>query len=255
MGRGRVQLKRIENKINRQVTFSKRRTGLLKKAHEISVLCDADVALIVFSTRGKISEYSTDSSMESILERYERCSYQEQQLVPNGSEHQESWSLDHPKLMARVEILQRNLRNYTGQELDSLNLKELQYLEQQIDTALKRIRSRKSQLLHESLNELRKKEKELQEQNSILEEQVKENEKSLTEQAQWEQLNLGQNSSSFMPPVVQPPLQPPMPSHPPLTIGDSFQIIGFLNGDENAEVQTQPNTMPPWMLRHVNDTI
>ncbi|RZS23619.1 hypothetical protein BHM03_00056585 [Ensete ventricosum] len=61
MGRGRVQLKRIENKINRQVTFSKRRSGLLKKAHEISVLCDADVAVIVFSTKGKLYEYSTDS--------------------------------------------------------------------------------------------------------------------------------------------------------------------------------------------------
>ncbi|RVW39253.1 Agamous-like MADS-box protein AGL8-like [Vitis vinifera] len=62
MGRGRVQLKRIENKISRQVTFSKRRSGLLKKAHEISVLCDAEVALIVFSTKGKLFEYSTDSS-------------------------------------------------------------------------------------------------------------------------------------------------------------------------------------------------
>lgn len=61
MGRGKVQLKRIENKISRQVTFSKRRTGLLKKAHEISVLCDADVALIVFSTKGKLFEYSSDS--------------------------------------------------------------------------------------------------------------------------------------------------------------------------------------------------
>ncbi|KAK8961892.1 Agamous-like MADS-box protein AGL8 [Platanthera guangdongensis] len=61
MGRGRVQLKRIENKINRQVTFSKRRSGLLKKAHEISVLCDADVALIVFSAKGKLYEYSTNS--------------------------------------------------------------------------------------------------------------------------------------------------------------------------------------------------
>ena len=61
MGRGRVQLKRIENKIIRQVTFSKRRSGLLKKAHEISVLCDAEVALIVFSTKGKLFEYSTDS--------------------------------------------------------------------------------------------------------------------------------------------------------------------------------------------------
>ncbi|KAF2286473.1 hypothetical protein GH714_017180 [Hevea brasiliensis] len=42
MGRGRVELKRIENKINRQVTFAKRRNGLLKKAYELSVLCDAE---------------------------------------------------------------------------------------------------------------------------------------------------------------------------------------------------------------------
>uniref|UniRef100_A0A453BQ72 MADS-box domain-containing protein n=1 Tax=Aegilops tauschii subsp. strangulata TaxID=200361 RepID=A0A453BQ72_AEGTS len=63
MGRGKVQLKRIENKINRQVTFSKRRNGLLKKAHEISVLCDAEVAVIVFSPKGKLYEYATDSSM------------------------------------------------------------------------------------------------------------------------------------------------------------------------------------------------
>ncbi|RZS01991.1 hypothetical protein BHM03_00031951 [Ensete ventricosum] len=68
MGRGRVQLKRIENKINRQVTFSKRRSGLLKKAHEISVLCDAEVALIIFSAKGKLCEYSTDSRyVRSIL--------------------------------------------------------------------------------------------------------------------------------------------------------------------------------------------
>ncbi|MBA0586015.1 hypothetical protein Gorai_016770 [Gossypium raimondii] len=61
MGRGRVELKRIENKINRQVTFSKRRSGLFKKAHELSVLCDAEVALIVFSHKWKLYEYSTDS--------------------------------------------------------------------------------------------------------------------------------------------------------------------------------------------------
>jgi MADS-box transcription factor, plant len=61
MGRSKVQLKRIESKINRQVTFSKRRTGLLKKAKEISVLCDAEVALIIFSDNGKLFDYSTDS--------------------------------------------------------------------------------------------------------------------------------------------------------------------------------------------------
>lgn len=64
MGRGRVELKRIENKINRQVTFAKRRNGLLKKAYELSVLCDAEVALIIFSSRGKLYEFC--SSMRYI---------------------------------------------------------------------------------------------------------------------------------------------------------------------------------------------
>ena len=61
MGRGKVELKRIENKINRQVTFAKRRNGLLKKAYELSVLCDAEVALIIFSNRGKLFEFSSTS--------------------------------------------------------------------------------------------------------------------------------------------------------------------------------------------------
>lgn len=61
MGRGRVELKRIENKINRQVTFTKRRNGLLKKAYELSVLCDAEVALIIFSNRGKLYEFCSTS--------------------------------------------------------------------------------------------------------------------------------------------------------------------------------------------------
>ncbi|QHO17347.1 Agamous-like MADS-box protein [Arachis hypogaea] len=50
MGRGKVELKQIENKIRRQVTFSKRKTGLKKKAHEISLLCDAQLAFIIFNT-------------------------------------------------------------------------------------------------------------------------------------------------------------------------------------------------------------
>ncbi|GJX99092.1 MADS-box transcription factor CDM77 [Tanacetum coccineum] len=61
MGKGRLELKRIENKINRQVTFAKRRNGLLKKAYELSVLCDAELALIIFSTRGKLYEFSSTS--------------------------------------------------------------------------------------------------------------------------------------------------------------------------------------------------
>jgi MADS-box transcription factor len=58
MGRAKIEIKRIDNATNRQVTFSKRRNGLLKKAYELSVLCDADVAVIMFSPTGKLFEYA-----------------------------------------------------------------------------------------------------------------------------------------------------------------------------------------------------
>lgn len=58
MGRGKIEIKKIENLNSRQVTFSKRRSGLLKKAKELSVLCDAEVAVIIFSSTGKLYEFS-----------------------------------------------------------------------------------------------------------------------------------------------------------------------------------------------------
>ncbi|KAK1288429.1 Floral homeotic protein AGAMOUS [Acorus calamus] len=58
MGRGKIEIKRIENTTNRQVTFCKRRSGLLKKAYELSVLCDAEVAVIIFNTKGRLYEFS-----------------------------------------------------------------------------------------------------------------------------------------------------------------------------------------------------
>ncbi|KAJ8632660.1 hypothetical protein MRB53_025996 [Persea americana] len=58
MVRGKTQLRRIENAASRQVTFSKRRNGLLKKAFELSVLCDVEVALMVFSPTGRLYEFA-----------------------------------------------------------------------------------------------------------------------------------------------------------------------------------------------------
>ncbi|KAE9590307.1 putative transcription factor MADS-type1 family [Lupinus albus] len=109
MGRGKVEVKQIENKISRQVTFSKRRSGLRKKAHEISVLCDAQVAFIVFNNKGKLFEFSSESSMKIILERYERHAH-EAQLDGANNESQGNLSLDCFKLKNKVEVLERNLR-------------------------------------------------------------------------------------------------------------------------------------------------
>uniref|UniRef100_K3XT77 MADS-box domain-containing protein n=1 Tax=Setaria italica TaxID=4555 RepID=K3XT77_SETIT len=54
-----MELRRIEDRVSRQVRFSKRRAGLLKKAFELSLLCDAEVALIIFSPAGKLHEYAS----------------------------------------------------------------------------------------------------------------------------------------------------------------------------------------------------
>ncbi|KAF4376524.1 hypothetical protein F8388_025395 [Cannabis sativa] len=72
MGRGKIEIKRIENTTNRQVTFCKRRNGLLKKAYELSVLCDAEVALIVFSTRGRLYEYA-NNSVRATIDKYKKA--------------------------------------------------------------------------------------------------------------------------------------------------------------------------------------
>ncbi|PON41689.1 MADS-box transcription factor [Parasponia andersonii] len=53
-GRQKIEIKKLEKKSNKQVTFSKRRSGLFKKAGELSILCGSDVAVIVFSPNGKL---------------------------------------------------------------------------------------------------------------------------------------------------------------------------------------------------------
>lgn len=233
MGRGKVELRRIENKINRQVTFSKRRSGLLKKAHEISVLCDAELALIVFSAKGKLFDYSTHSCMERILERYERYSCSERQLNPPDFSSYGSWTLEHAKLKARLELLQKNQKHYVGEDLDNLSLKELQSLEQHLDNSLKHIRTKKNQVMHESISELQKKAKSLQEQNNVLTKNVKEKEK---EKEVIEQ-DCDLNSSAF--------LEETMPS---LNISGSngYELSG--SGERRSELQNRIDAhLPSWM--------
>ncbi|XP_021718365.1 MADS-box protein CMB1-like isoform X2 [Chenopodium quinoa] len=156
MGRGRVELKRIENKINRQVTFAKRRNGLLKKAYELSVLCDAEVALIIFSNRGKLYEFCSSSSMAKTLERYQRCSYGSLETGQPSKENENSYQ-EYLKLKAKVDVLQRNQRNLLGEDLAELSTKELEQLEHQLDKSLRQIRSIKEEMLLESNRALKAK--------------------------------------------------------------------------------------------------
>ncbi|XP_073129807.1 agamous-like MADS-box protein MADS4 isoform X2 [Henckelia pumila] len=169
MGRGRVELKRIENKINRQVTFAKRRNGLLKKAYELSVLCDAEVALIIFSNRGKLYEFCSSSSMLKTLERYQKCNYGAPETNVSTREALElSSQHEYMKLKARYEALQRSQRNLLGEDLGPLSSKELESLERQLDMSLKQIRSTRTQAMLDTLTDLQRKEHALNEANKSL---------------------------------------------------------------------------------------
>ncbi|CAM8947657.1 hypothetical protein QQ045_017408 [Rhodiola kirilowii] len=175
MGRGRVELKRIENKINRQVTFAKRRNGLLKKAYELSVLCDAELALIIFSNKGKLYEFCSTSSMLKMLERYQSCSYGEH-AEPHVSTKEKALELssqqEYLKLKARYDALQRSQRNLLGEDLGPLSSKELEALERQLSSSLQQIRLTRTQTMLDTLTDLQRKEYLLNETNSSLKQRL-----------------------------------------------------------------------------------
>nr|QCL07898.1 agamous-like 6 [Euptelea pleiosperma] len=215
MGRGPVELKRIENKINRQVTFSKRRNGLLKKAYELSVLCDAEVALIVFSSRGKLYEFSS-VGMNRTLERYQRCCYTPQDNSAIDRETQ-NWYQEVSKLKAKYESLQRSQRHLLGEDLGPLSIKELQNLEKQLEGALSQARQRKTQIMIEQMEELRRKERHLGDINKQLKNKLEAGQGSLRAiQGSWDSTPLVDANNTF---PAHPTQSNSMDCEPTLQIG------------------------------------
>lgn len=167
MVRGKTQMRRIENATSRQVTFSKRRNGLLKKAFELSVLCDAEVALIIFSPRGKLYEFAS-SSLPEIVKRYKTNVKDvriENPLVEQNIQH-----LKHEaaSMMKKIEVLENSKRKLLGEGISSCTLEELQQLEQQLERSVSTVRARKMQVFHEQIAQLKEKEKALAAENLIL---------------------------------------------------------------------------------------
>ncbi|KAL3516428.1 hypothetical protein ACH5RR_023330 [Cinchona calisaya] len=166
MGRGKIEIKKIENTNSRQVTFTKRRNGLLKKAFELGVLCDAQVAVIIFSNTGKLFEFAS-SSMPQILARYTKC------IEPSESssvEHQPE-PAQGPKeediLKEEIEKLKLKQSQMMGKDLNGLGLKELKEVEQQLNEGLSLLKERKERMLMEQLEQAR-----IQEQRALQENQT-----------------------------------------------------------------------------------
>ncbi|KAJ8511841.1 hypothetical protein OPV22_002275 [Ensete ventricosum] len=172
MVRGKTQMKRIENTTSRQVTFSKRRSGLLKKALELSVLCDVEVALIIFSSRGKLHQFSS-SSMQSTIERY-REHLKKDTSSTTMEQDAEQWKYEASCMSKKkIEVLEASKQKLLGEKLESCSLEELHELEGTIEQSLRSIRGRKYHLLREKISQLKEKESSLVKENALLHEQYK----------------------------------------------------------------------------------
>ncbi|XP_017640699.1 MADS-box protein AGL24-like isoform X2 [Gossypium arboreum] len=167
MAREKIKIKKIDNLTARQVTFSKRRRGLFKKAEELSVLCDAEFALIIFSATGKLFEFAT-SSMKDILGRY----------------NLHSNKLDQPTLELRLESTNEislskevadkthQMRQMRGEDLQGLNIDELQQLEKLLESGLTRVLKTKGERIMNEISSLEIEGAQLQEENKLLKEKL-----------------------------------------------------------------------------------
>ncbi|KAH9755678.1 MADS-box domain-containing protein [Citrus sinensis] len=174
MGRVKVQIKRIENTTNRQVTFSKRRNGLVKKAYELSVLCDVDVALIMFSPSGRVSLFSGNKSLpyefvrdddpvialylqflQRALGKLRSEANQTYQATSNPTtntdSHLEEVQQEIVKCKSQIQNMEKRLRIFEEDPSEMTTLYEIKHREQILEETLKQVRIRKH-LLEEICN-------------------------------------------------------------------------------------------------------
>lgn len=173
MVREKIQIKKIDNATARQVTFSKRRRGLFKKAEELGVLCDADVAVIIFSATGKLFEYSS-SSMKGILERHRMHSKNLEKLEQPSLKLQLVENSDYTRLREEIAKKCHQLRQMRGEELQGLSAEELQLLEKSLESGLNLVMEKKGEKIMNEIWVLQQKGNELMEENERLRQQVQE---------------------------------------------------------------------------------
>ncbi|KAG2711275.1 hypothetical protein I3760_04G069000 [Carya illinoinensis] len=172
MVRGKIQMKRIENTTSRQVTFSKRRNGLLKKAFELSVLCEAEVAVIVFSQKGRLYEFSSSDDtvqktslvnsfqlgsshvlfhlwtygIQEVIGRYFNQARGGQGNYIAVEQYMLQLKRGSASMAKQIELLDASQRKLLGHGLSSCTSEELQETESQLVRSLSLIKGKKKEM-------------------------------------------------------------------------------------------------------------
>ncbi|CAN6874067.1 unnamed protein product [Brassica oleracea var. botrytis] len=164
MGRKKLEIKPIENKSSRQVTFSKRRNGLIEKARQLSVLCDASVALLVVSASRKLYSFSSGDNPVKILDRYGKQHGDDLKALDRQSK-----ALDCGSHHELLELVESKLEE---SNVDNVSVGSLVQLEEHLENALSVTRARKTELMLKLVENLKEKEKLLEEENHVLASQM-----------------------------------------------------------------------------------
>ncbi|KAM3742446.1 hypothetical protein ACB098_07G070600 [Castanea mollissima] len=168
MTRKKIQIKKIDNTTARQVTFSKRRRGLFKKAYELSTLCDAEIALMVFSATGKLFDYAS-SSMQQVIERHSLHPENLRKMDQLSLELQLEKGTSYSMLSKEIEDKTHELRRIKGEELHGMDIEELQKLEKVLEIGLSRVTETKGAQLMEENQRLKQMENLFSTQTHVLE--------------------------------------------------------------------------------------
>ncbi|CAA3012301.1 agamous-like MADS-box AGL12 [Olea europaea subsp. europaea] len=174
MARGKIQIKRIENPVHRQVTFCKRRAGLLKKAKELSVLCDAEIGVFIFSSHGKLYELATKGSMQGLIERYMKCSLSGVQTQQPRDKQIMDLKEEINTLKHEIDVLQTGLRYISGGGAGTTTLDGLNDLEKHLEVSVYQIRLTKMDIMSQEIQSLKNKEGIMKAANEHLQEKIDE---------------------------------------------------------------------------------
>ncbi|KAL8098114.1 hypothetical protein AgCh_031035 [Apium graveolens] len=145
MGRVKLKIKRLENTSNRQVTYSKRRGGILKKAKELSILCDIDIVLLMFSPTGKPTMFTgARSNIEDVIARFAQLTSQER--AKRKLESLEVLRKTFKKLDHDINIDEFLCSSHWSNPDEIDNIEHLRQMEESLSQSLSQIRIHKENL-------------------------------------------------------------------------------------------------------------